>query len=74
MMTYILMRFYEGGGLADYKIVKCDNEDDLYDKCVEFEEDCVRRNVGTRIGILDLEEFKKIENKIKHGKKRIYGL
>jgi len=64
MITYILMRFYEGGGLADYKIVRCDNEDDLYKECVQFEQECVRRNVGTRIGILDLKEFDAIRKEI----------
>jgi len=64
MMTYILMRFYEGGGLADYKIVKCDSEDDLYEECVQFEQECIKRNVGARIGILDLNEFNLIQKKI----------
>ena len=60
-------------GLRDYKIVKC-IEDELYDECVKFEQECIRRNLGERMGILELEEFKKLENKLRHGKKRIYGL
>lgn len=64
MITYILMRFYDGGGLADYKIVKCDNEDDLYNHCVEFEKECVSQNLGERIGILDLDEFDAIRKEI----------
>lgn len=64
MITYILMRFYGGGGLADYKIVKCNNEDDLYDECAKFEEECIRQNLGEYIGILDLDEFDAIRKEI----------
>lgn len=56
---FILMRFYDNGGLANYEIVTC-NEDDLYDYCVHFEEKCVSQNLGTHIGILELNEFNSI--------------
>ena len=62
-ITYILMRFYGGGGLATSEIVKCE-EDDLFDKCAEFEKECGRQNLGTHIGILDLDEFNTIQREI----------
>ena len=37
-MKFILMRFYDGGGLATHKIVRC-NEDDLVDHCEKFEQE-----------------------------------
>jgi len=64
MMTYILMRFYGGGGLANYKIVNCDEENELFDECVKFEQECVRQNLGEFIGILDLDEFDAIKKEI----------
>jgi len=62
-MTFILMRFYEGGGLASYKIINC-NEDELFNECVKFEQECVRQNLGEHIGILDLDEFDAIRKEI----------
>ena len=62
--TFILMRFYNGGGLADYDFVTCE-EDKLYDYCVKFEQECVRRNLGTRCGILEKEELEKITKNLK---------
>jgi hypothetical protein len=62
-ITYVLMRFYGNGGLSTYKIVSC-NEDELYDHCVEFEQECVRQNLGERIGILDLDEFNAIRKEL----------
>lgn len=63
-MTYILIRFYGGGGLADYKIVKC-NEDELYNYCAKFEKECIIENLGEYIGILDLDEFNAIKTEIR---------
>jgi len=57
--NFVLMRFYDGGGLADWKIVKC-KEEALEDYLIEFEEDCVSQNLGTTIGILEQFEFEKI--------------
>jgi hypothetical protein len=62
--TYILMRFYDGGALADFEVVSC-TEEELEDCIIEFEEDCGRRNVGTHIGFLELDEFKRIAKDIK---------
>jgi len=59
--NYILMRFYDGGGLADWLIVKC-KEEDLDEHLVKFEEDCVSQNLGTMIGVLEENEFKQIAN------------
>ena len=62
-ITYILMRFYDGGGLATSKIINCE-EDDLFDHLIEFELDCIQQNLGTHIGILDLDEFDAIRKEI----------
>lgn len=62
-ITYILMRFYAGGGLATYKIVSCE-EDNLIDHLIEFEQECIRQNLGERIGIVDLDEFDTIRKEI----------
>jgi hypothetical protein len=59
MKTFIMMRFYDGGGLADYDFVTCE-EEDLYDHLVKFEKDCVRNNLGTRIGVLETQELREI--------------
>ena len=61
--TFVLMRFYEGGGLAQYEIVSC-GEDDLYECLVKFEQDCVSQNLGVRIGILEKKEFDSIAKEI----------
>jgi len=58
--NYVLMRFYEGGGLADYLIVKC-KEEELEQHLIDFEEYCISQNLGTRIGVLEEDEFKKIQ-------------
>ena len=65
---FVLMRFYDGGGLADYEVVKC-KEEDLFDYCAEFEKECIRRNLGTRIGILERIEVGNIIKDIKELKK-----
>jgi hypothetical protein len=62
-LTYVMMRFYEAGGLATYKVVCCE-EDDLIDHLIKFEESCVSQNLGTRIGILDITEFEAIRKDI----------
>lgn len=62
--TFILMRFYDGGGLAHYDIVSCTDER-LGKHLVEFERDCVDQNLGTQIGILEQEEFERIAKAIK---------
>ena len=62
-ITYVLMRFYAGGGLATYKIVSCE-EDNLIDYCIQFEKECISQNLGERIGILDLDEFDTIQKEI----------
>ncbi len=58
-----MLRFYDGGGLADYKVVKCE-EENLVIHLAEFEEDCVSQNLGTRLGILDEKELANIKEAI----------
>lgn len=59
--NYVFMRFYDGGGLADYLIVKC-KEEELGEHLIEYEKNCIDRNLGTRIGLLEEEEFEEIAN------------
>lgn len=61
---FIMMRFYDGGGLASFRVVAC-SEDELEDLLIKFEEDCDSQNLGNRIGVLELEEFNKISKEIK---------
>lgn len=61
--TFVLLRLYDGGGLATHEIVNC-REEDLYDHLVKFEKDCVSQNLGTRIGILEEKEIKSIVKNI----------
>lgn len=64
--TFILMRFYDGGGLAHYEIVSCDEDAGELDAyLIDFEERCVAQNLGVRIGILEKEEFDRIAKAIK---------
>jgi len=63
-ITYVLMRFYSGGGLARYKIVNCE-EDNLINHLIEFEQECGRENLGERIGILEIDEFDAIKEAIR---------
>ena len=62
-ITYVMMRFYDGGGLATYKIVSCE-EDNLIDYLIEFEKECISQNLGARIGILDIDELDAIRKEI----------
>jgi len=58
---YIVMRFYDNGGLTYYEIINC-LEEELDEKLAEFEKECVTSNLGERIGFLQLEEFNYITN------------
>jgi hypothetical protein len=62
--TFILLRFYQGGGLARSKVVKS-TEEDLQDHLIEFEEECDSQNEGERIGIISKEEFVQLAKEIK---------
>ena len=58
-MKYVMMRFYEGGGLARYKVIKCE-EEVLDDYLAKFEQDCIDNNEGVYIGFLEEKEFNSI--------------
>jgi hypothetical protein len=62
--TFIMMRFYDGGGLADYDFITC-AEEDLLEHLIKFEENCARQNLGTHIGVLEKEEIENIAKTLK---------
>ena len=63
-MKYIMLRFYEGGGLARFETVNC-KEDDLDEKLAEFEEDCANNNEGVFVAVLEEKEFNAITRELK---------
>lgn len=62
-MKYVMLRFYDGGGLATYGICNCKPED-LDENLVAFEKDCISQNLGTRIGVLDENDIINIKEQM----------
>jgi hypothetical protein len=64
MPKFVMLRLYDGGGLARHEVVRC-HEDDLNNRLAWFEEECVEDNEGEYTAVLDEKEFKHISKDMK---------
>lgn len=62
-MKYIMMRFYQGGGLATFEAIDC-SEEELPDELDEFERVCSLRNEGVFIGVISEKELGYMNNEV----------